>query len=44
MQKASCATCRDSHGVPDGTAANNGCLMNFDLNVVAPNATGVGPI
>jgi predicted CXXCH cytochrome family protein len=44
MQRASCATCHDSHGVPNGTAANNGSLVNFDLNIVAPNSAGQGPI
>jgi len=43
MQKASCATCHDSHGVPNGTAVNNGSLVNFDLNIVAPNSNGQGP-
>ena len=44
MQKASCATCHDSHGVPSGTTVNNGSLVNFDLNIVAPNSTGQGPV
>jgi len=44
MQRASCATCHDSHGVPNGTAANNGRLVNFDLNIVAPNSAGQGPV
>ena len=44
MQISSCATCHDSHGVPNGTATNNGSLINFDLNLVAPNGNGVGPM
>ena len=44
IEIASCATCHDPHGVPNGTTANNGSLINFDLNVVAPNSIGVGPI
>ena len=30
--------------MPNGTSTNNGSLINFDVNVAAPNATGVGPI
>lgn len=41
MQVASCATCHDSHGIPNGTPAANGALINFDLNIVAPNSQGV---
>jgi predicted CXXCH cytochrome family protein len=44
MQIASCATCHDPHGVPNGTATRNGSLVNFDLNIVVPSSTGVGPI
>jgi hypothetical protein len=44
IQRASCATWHDSHGVPNGTAANNGSLMNFDLTLVAPNSAGQGPV
>ncbi len=44
MEMTSCATCHDPHGVPNGTVTNNGSLINFDLNVVAPNSKGVGPI
>jgi predicted CXXCH cytochrome family protein len=43
MQIASCATCHDPHGVPSGTPGGNGSLINFDLNIVAPNSVGVGP-
>ncbi|MGO9270023.1 MAG: cytochrome c3 family protein [Terriglobia bacterium] len=43
MAITSCATCHDPHGVPNGTAAHNGSLINFDLNVVAPSSTGAGP-
>lgn len=43
MKIASCATCHDPHGVPNGTATNNGSLTNFDLNVVATNGDGLGP-
>jgi hypothetical protein len=43
MQIASCATCHDPHGVPGGTPAGNGSLINFDLNIVAPSSAGVGP-
>jgi hypothetical protein len=44
MQIASCATCHDPHGVPNGTTVNNGSLINFDLNIVAPSSSGVGPM
>jgi hypothetical protein len=37
---ASCATCHDPHGVPNGTSAANGSLINFDLNIVAPSSSG----
>lgn len=36
----SCSTCHDAHGVPNGTAMANSHLINFDLNLVAPAATG----
>ena len=44
MQKAACSTCHDPHGVPNGTALNNGSLINFDQNIAAPNSLGVGPV
>jgi len=35
----SCSVCHSGHGVPAGTAGLSGRrLINFDLNVVAPNA------
>lgn len=40
MAVTSCATCHDPHGVPSGNAVNNSFLINFDLNVVAPNSSG----
>jgi predicted CXXCH cytochrome family protein len=43
MEIASCATCHGAHGVPNGTTVNNGSLVNFDLYIVAPNASGQGP-
>jgi predicted CXXCH cytochrome family protein len=39
-QFASCATCHDPHGVPNGHSANNAALINFDLSIVAPNNAG----
>lgn len=42
MLIASCAACHDPHGVPSGTT-NNGSLIDFDRNIVAPNSLGVGP-
>ena len=36
MDFATCSTCHDPHGVPNGSAANNAALINFDLNIVAP--------
>jgi len=44
MAIASCATCHDPHGVPNGTTLNNSSLINFDLNIVAPNSAAAGPV
>ena len=41
IQEASCATCHDAHGVPNGSPGANAALINFDLNIVAPNSQGV---
>jgi predicted CXXCH cytochrome family protein len=38
---ASCATCHDPHGVANGNPTNNKALINFDLNIVAPNGSGL---
>lgn len=43
MPRAACSTCHDPHGVPYGTATNNGSLISFDRNIVAPNGFGIGP-
>ena len=31
-------------GEPNGMVTNNSSLINFALNIVAPNSTGVGPV
>ncbi len=40
MRIATCSTCHDPHGVPNGSATENSHLINFDLNVVAPASNG----
>lgn len=41
-QQAPCSVCHDPHGISvmQGNAFNNRNLINFDLNVVTPTATG----
>lgn len=43
MQRVACSICHDPHGIPNGTALNNGSLINFDQNIVARNSLAVGP-
>lgn len=40
---APCSTCHDPHGISSlqGNAINNSHLINFNLNVVSPNASGL---
>lgn len=40
MTLASCATCHDAHGVPNGTIGSNASLINFDRNIVGPGSNG----
>jgi predicted CXXCH cytochrome family protein len=41
--RCACSDCHDPHGVPAGTAddGDHMGLINFDLNVVSPNANGL---
>lgn len=41
-ENAPCSACHDPHGVSSsqGTAINNTHLINFDVNIVQPNAAG----
>lgn len=43
MARASCATCHDAHGVPNGTNTANSGLINFDLNIVRGLVVGTPP-
>jgi hypothetical protein len=42
-KRAPCSTCHDPHGVSatQGNSMNNSNLMNFDLNIVSPNRSGL---
>lgn len=40
--KAPCSACHDPHGISSvqGNAINNSNLINFDITIVSPNASG----
>ena len=42
-EDAPCSACHDPHGVSatQGNSINNSNLINFDLNIVAPNSRGL---
>ena len=45
-QNTPCSACHDPHGVSSirGTPFNNSHLINFDIEIVQPNALGEGPV